>query len=60
MAISITRFRDTSAFRPTFPLSELSHSLPKWAGSHFARERLTAFTPWHPDAASGSHPPKAI
>src|ERR1700726_5032210 len=26
-------------------------------GSHFARERLMAFTPWHPDAVSGSHPP---
>src|ERR1700689_3183759 len=26
-------------------------------GSHFARERLTAFTPWHLDAVSGSHPP---
>jgi hypothetical protein len=26
-------------------------------GSHFARERLMAFTLWHPDAVSGSHPP---
>src|SRR5436190_4083588 len=26
-------------------------------GSHFARECLTAFTPWHLDAVSGSHPP---
>src|SRR5665213_871473 len=26
-------------------------------GSHFARERLMAFTPWHLDAVSGSHPP---
>src|SRR6201998_2501254 len=26
-------------------------------GSHFARERLIAFTPWHLDAVSGSHPP---
>jgi hypothetical protein len=25
-------------------------------GSHFARERLTAFTPWHLDAVSGNHP----
>src|SRR6266700_4727757 len=29
-------------------------------GSHFARERLTAFTPWHPDAVSGSHPPHPL
>jgi hypothetical protein len=26
-------------------------------GSHFACERLMAFTSWHPDAVSGSHPP---
>src|SRR5277367_3092167 len=25
-----------------------------------ARERLTAFTPWHLDAASGSHPPHLL
>jgi hypothetical protein len=29
-------------------------------GSHFAGERLMAFTPWHPDAESGSHPPHPI
>ena len=29
-------------------------------GSHFARERLTAFTLWHPDAVSGSHPPHLL
>ena len=29
-------------------------------GSHFARERLMAFTPWHPDAVSGSHPPHLL
>jgi hypothetical protein len=29
-------------------------------GSHFARERLTAFTPWHLDAVSGSHPPHLL
>jgi len=28
--------------------------------SHFARERLTAFTPWHLDAVSGSHPPHLL
>ena len=26
-------------------------------GPYFARERLMAFTLWHPDAVSGSHPP---
>src|ERR1700723_4148848 len=26
----------------------------------FARERLMAFTPWHPDAVSGSHPPHLL
>src|SRR5271170_1344646 len=26
-------------------------------GSHFARERRIAFTLWHLDAVSGSHPP---
>src|ERR1700733_10980472 len=29
-------------------------------GSHFARECLTAFTPWHLDAVSGSHPPHLL
>src|SRR5580704_17750988 len=29
-------------------------------GSHFARERLMAFTPWHLDAVSGSHPPHLL
>src|SRR4029077_19781886 len=29
-------------------------------GSHFARERLMAFTLWHPDAVSGSHPPHLL
>ena len=29
-------------------------------GSHFARERLTAFTPWHLDAVSGGHPPHPL
>src|SRR5258708_12723779 len=30
-------------------------------GSHFARECLMAFTPWHLiDAASGSHPPHPL
>jgi transposase InsO family protein len=29
-------------------------------GSHFARERLIAFTPWHLDAVSGSHPPHLL
>jgi hypothetical protein len=29
-------------------------------GSHFARERLMAFTPWHQDAVSGSHPPHLL
>jgi hypothetical protein len=29
-------------------------------GSHFARERLTAFTLWHLDAVSGSHPPHLL
>src|ERR1700745_3926845 len=29
-------------------------------GSHFAGERLMAFTPWHPDAESGSHPPHPL
>jgi hypothetical protein len=29
-------------------------------GSHFARERLMAFTLWHPDAVSGSHPPRRV
>jgi hypothetical protein len=29
-------------------------------GSHFARERLMAFTPWHLDAVSGSHPPHLV
>src|SRR5665811_1343562 len=28
--------------------------------SHFARERLMAFTLWHPDAVSGSHPPHLL
>ena len=27
---------------------------------HFARERLTAFTPWHLDAVSGSHSPHLL
>ena len=27
---------------------------------HFARERLMAFTLWHPDAVSGSHPPHLL
>src|SRR6478735_5073042 len=29
-------------------------------GSLFARERQTAFTLWHPDAVSGSHPPHLL
>ena len=29
-------------------------------GLEFARERLMAFTPWHPDAVSGSHPPHLL
>jgi hypothetical protein len=29
-------------------------------GSHFARERPMAFTLWHPDAVSGSHPPHLL
>src|ERR1700741_2919644 len=29
-------------------------------GSHFARECLIAFTPWHLDAVSGSHPPHLL
>jgi hypothetical protein len=29
-------------------------------GSHFARECLMAFTPWHLDAVSGSHPPHLL
>src|SRR5271157_4037051 len=29
-------------------------------GSHFARECLMAFTPWHLDAVSGSHPPHPL
>ena len=29
-------------------------------GSHFARERLMAFTPWRLDAVSGSHPPHLL
>ena len=29
-------------------------------GSYFARECLTAFTPWHLDAVSGSHPPHLL
>src|SRR5258708_38326833 len=29
-------------------------------GSHFARERRPAFTPWHLDAVSGSHPPHLL
>src|SRR5437016_10523935 len=29
-------------------------------GSHFARECLMAFIPWHLDAVSGSHPPHLL
>jgi hypothetical protein len=29
-------------------------------GSHFPRERLMAFTLWHLDAVSGSHPPHLL
>jgi len=29
-------------------------------GSHLARECLMAFTPWHLDAVSGSHPPHLL
>jgi hypothetical protein len=29
-------------------------------GSHFPRERLMAFTLWHLDAVSGSHPPHPL
>jgi len=29
-------------------------------GSHFACERLTAFSPWHLDAVSGSRPPHLL
>jgi hypothetical protein len=29
-------------------------------GSHFARECLMAFTLWHLDAVSGSHPPHLL
>jgi hypothetical protein len=58
--------------RPPFHTPTCPAAWPEWSGATMmfsncqldwlpsARERLMAFTLWHPDAVSGSHPPHLL